>query len=528
MIQPESKTDEKKRKLSLPRLAIAIIILIAGSFGIYDHLTQFVTNRETYRNFSPWFAPYVDVTSTPQYAFEQPGNHQGMHNLILSFIVSLPSDACTPSWGGSYTLNDANAKLDLDRRIARFRQQGGTVAISFGGLLNDELSVTCTDENKLSLAYKQIIDRYSIDTLDLDIEGQKSLSKEVMNRRAKVLAKLQKEYRTNGKKLAIWLTLPVAPQGLTPEGTDAVTIALENGIDLSGVNVMTMDYGNSKNKNLTMRQSSEAALTETHRQLGILFKVAGINLNSQSIWAKIGLTPMIGQNDSSDEVFDLNDAKGLNEFAIQNRIARVSMWSLNRDIQCGENYVNTTVVSDSCSGIKQNKLAFSNLLSNGFDGDITSSASITTSADPEATQETDDPKKSPYQIWDEKGTYLEGDKVVWHHNVYQAKWWTSGDFPDNPVLQTYQTPWQLIGPVLSGETPIPQPTVPPGTYPAWSGEEIYDAGRRVLFNGVAYQAKWWTQGDSPAAATSNPDSSPWIVVTNEQILEILKTKNNSH
>lgn len=133
----------------------------------------------------------------------------------------------------------------------------------------------------------------------------------------------------------------------------------------------------------------------------------------------------------------------------------------------------------------------------------------------------ENPATSPYQIWSPTGAYLKGTRVVWHHNVYQAKWWTQGDVPDNPVLQQWQTPWALIGPVLPGEKPIPQPTLPPGTYSDWSGTAIYDTGDRVLFNGVPYQAKWWNTGQSPAAAASNPDSSPWVPLTQEQINAIV-------
>jgi chitinase len=116
--------------------------------------------------------------------------------------------------------------------------------------------------------------------------------------------------------------------------------------------------------------------------------------------------------------------------------------------------------------------------------------------------------------------------VVWHHNVYQAKWWTQGDTPDNPVLQSWQTPWELIGPVLPGEKPVPQATLPAGTYPDWSGATAYDAGQRVLFNNVPYQAKWWNQGNSPAASSSNPDSSPWTPLTQTQINQIVSTLQN--
>ena len=134
----------------------------------------------------------------------------------------------------------------------------------------------------------------------------------------------------------------------------------------------------------------------------------------------------------------------------------------------------------------------------------------------------DDPATSPYQIWKDSGAYLQGTKVVWHGNVYEAKWWTQGDLPDNPVLQSYETPWKLVGPVLPGEKPVTQPTLPEGTYPTWSGEDKYETGQRVLFNGTPYQAKWWNQGQSPAAASSNADSSPWTPLTQIQIKEILE------
>ena len=158
-------------------------------------------------------------------------------------------------------------------------------------------------------------------------------------------------------------------------------------------------------------------------------------------------------------------------------------------------------------------------LSKGFNGNINLSAGFVTKAEAVSTssQTPDNPATSPYQIWSATGTYLEGTKVVWHHNIYEAKWWTQGNVPDDPVLQSYQTPWQLIGPVLPGEKPIPQPTLPTGTYPEWSGTTAYTTGQYILFNGVPFQAKWWNQGQSPAAASSNPDSSPWSPLTQAQI-----------
>jgi len=512
--------EEPVRRLSWWRVLLALFLLAGISYGsIFGW--QWWQETQAAQARKSWFASYVDVTTLPTYDFEQLGA-TSTRDVVLSFIVSSRHDACTPAWGAVYSPDEAQARFDLDRRIARLRQQNGNIAISFGGLKNDELALKCTDPKKLLKAYESILTRYDIDTIDLDLENAGLTDKEALKRRAEVIAGLQAKRRAVGKHLAIWLTLPVAPQGLTEDGTDAVSQMLQSGVDLAGVNVMTMDYGQSKGKKQSMLDASKTAVTQTHRQLGILYRQAGIKLNSASVWKKIGATPMIGQNDIRGEVFTLEDAAGFNEFALKKGMGRLSMWSANRDLPCGENYVDQTVVSDSCSGVKQDRLSFATALSKGFDGNITKTASLVTTEDKDAKAlVADDPEKSPYQIWQEKGAYLQGTKVVWHGNVYEAKWWTQGDIPDNPVLQAWQTPWQLIGPVLPGEKPVKQPTLPKGTYPTWSGSEEYEAGSRVLFNSVPYQAKWWTQGDSPAASSANADNSPWVALTQEQVKAIL-------
>lgn len=508
------------RRLSWWRVLVAVILIGGIMYSSVSSWQWWQTNKVA-ANFEPWFAAYVDVTARPIYPFEQLGA-TGMSQVVLSFIVSDHEDACEPTWGGYYTMDQAAAELDLDRRIARLQQQEGRVAISFGGAINDELALRCQDKTRLYSAYQRVVDRYHIDTIDLDLENEGLRDLEAAARRAEVIGQLQADRRAEGKALAVWLTLPVAPQGLTQEGTDAVAVVLANGVDISGVNVMTMNYGNSRTTGESMVAASQRALIETHRQLGILYQQQGIELSSLSLWRKLGATPMIGQNDVLEEVFTLDDAQGLNQFGLKQGLGRMSMWSANRDIRCGENYVNLSVVSDSCSGVPQDKYSFATALSQGFSGDLTQNSTLVTESDALAGKEiVDDPATSPYQIWQESGAYLEGTKVVWRGNVYQAKWWTKGDLPDNPVLQAWETPWQLVGPVLPGEKPVFQATLPEGTYPEWSGVDIYEAGDRVLFDGIPFQSKWWTQGDSPAAASANADSSPWVALTQAEIEAIL-------
>jgi chitinase len=507
---------EPVRRLSVVRLFVAIIAtvgVIAGGLTGWQLYSASADDTSA----GSWFAGYVDVTATPTFAFETPTT-KAARKVVLSFIVASKTGTCTPSWGAAYSLDEASDSLDLDRRIARLQEQGGEVAVSFGGLDNNELAVTCTSVTRLAAAYEAVIARYNLSTIDLDVEGTALENSAANTRRAQALAIVQKERRAAGTPLAVWLTLPVTQTGLAVAGQDALRETLGGKVDLAGVNGMTMDYGSSLTDGTSMLAASEKAVVALQRQVGILYRRSGVTLTQATLWSKIGATPMIGQNDDKREVFTLADATAFNTFLTSKRVGRVSAWSLNRDLSCGSNYTTLTVVSDSCSGVTQGTKHFSTVLAAHFTSSMTAdSKTVTTSEIVGATTVKDDPATSPYPIWTTASSYLEGTKIVWHHNVYVAKWWTQGDTPDNPVLNSWQTPWQLVGPVLKGEKPIAQPTVPAGTYATWSGTSTYNVGDRVIFDGIAYQAKWWTEGDSPAAASSNPDSSPWTPLSVAQI-----------
>jgi chitinase len=509
----------KTRRLSPWRVLIAVSAVAIGIALALLGWRELRVDPAVLSN-KPWFAPYVDVTATPQFNFEQLGANT-YKDAVLAFIVASPNDGCEPTWGGEYTLDQASSLLDLDRRIARLKQQGGTVAVSFGGLANNELATTCRDESKLLSAYRTVVERYDLTTIDIDLENEALTDPVANTRRAKVISSLQKERREANKPFAVWATIPVTPQGLNEDGTNAASALLKNSVDLAGVNIMTMNYNSANTADQSTADIAIDAITHTKRQISVLYEQAGIHLNDATLWRKIGITPMIGQTDVKREVFTIADAKKLNRFAIDNHAGRMSMWSANRDAQCGSNYVDVKIVSDSCSGVKQERFAYMLALGNGFIGTIAGSAvNVTVSESKQSVA--DNPDTSPYPLWVESAAYLQGSKIVWQGNVYEAKWWTRGDQPDNPVLQSWETPWKLVGPVLPGEKRIEQPKLPDDTYVQWSGDDTYETGQRVLFEGTPYEAKWWTRGDSPAAASSDPSSSPWVALAQSEINDILK------
>ena len=93
--------------------------------------------------------------------------------------------------------------------------------------------------------------------------------------------------------------------------------------------------------------------------------------------------------------------------------------------------------------------------------------------------------------------------------IYEAKWYTSGEDPAAQVQYDWQTPWELLGPVLPGDHAPARRHLPVGTYPAWTLATVYRSGDKVLYQGEPYRAKWTNQGVSPGAGASGPSGSPW-------------------
>lgn len=512
--QPPSQ----RRKLSWIRvlaIVLAVAAVLAGVVG-FRQGTRHASVAAPVSSFSP----YVDVTATPQFAFEDLPQSSST-NVVLGFVVSAPAAACQPSWGGAYSLDTAASGMDLDRRIARLRQRGGQVSVSFGGEANSELSVGCTDATGLEAAYRSVVERYSASTIDLDIEGAAASTPEVNARRATAIAALQAAEQSAGRSLSVWLTLPVSTSGLTDAGRAVLDSLLGAQVSLAGVNALTMDYGQTLPAGATMATMAESALSGLQQQVSAAYSAAGTPIDAAAAWQHVGATPMIGQNDTTAERFELSDARELLGFAQSHHVARLSMWSLNRDQGCGPNYANVEIVSDACSGVSQSAAAFTNtfarfstpsgtsVVASGASSTASSRSTPSSSSPPTAA---DDPATSPYQIWNPSQAYPKNTKIVWHHNVYESKWYTQGDTPDAPVAAPTDTPWTLIGPVLPGEHPAPIPTLAAGTYPAWTPAQIYVGGDRVLYEGVGYQAKWWTQGDLPGTSVQTPSDTPWQVL----------------
>lgn len=350
-----------RRKLLAGVAALTALVVVMGAIAAITLWRNKVLEEK------PWFAGYVDVTLASPLAFEEPASAH-TKNVLLSFVVADPANPCVPHWGDHYSLDEAGTELGVDEKIAKLRSKGGRVAISFGGAAGIELATSCLDLPTLHDAYKGVLERYDVSTVDFDIEGVNLPDAAAGARRAQIVALLQKNRAEEGKPLAVWLTLPVSPHGLTDEGVAEIEQMLGNGVDLAGVNIMTMNYGDSRVQGQSMLEASQQAALATHSQLGIIYQRMGQHLDSGAIWHKIGLTPMIGVNEITTDVFDVQAAEQFTEFARSKKVGRMSQWSNNRDQQCQTPRLDSDAAPHGCSGIEQEDRAFSDTLGRGFKG----------------------------------------------------------------------------------------------------------------------------------------------------------------
>ena len=174
--------------------------------------------------------------------------------------------------------------------------------------------------------------------VDFDIEGSAIADSAANDRRSIAFAGLRKA----NPNLIISVTLPAMPDGLDQYSIALINSDIKQGGNINVVNIMAMDYGSGQGK---MGIFAISAAENTYKQV----KAAGLPN------VKIGITPMIGQNDIEGEIFTLDDANSLYAFTQQTDwVTWIGYWSINRD-------TNNDGPLYSSTQISQEKFAFAKI-----------------------------------------------------------------------------------------------------------------------------------------------------------------------
>ncbi|MFF4436847.1 cellulose binding domain-containing protein [Streptomyces sp. NPDC001621] len=288
---------------------------------------------------SAGFAPYVDTSLYPAFDLVAAADATGVKTYNLAFVTD--GGGCTPKWGGVTDLTGDGVAA----QIGALRAKGGDVRVSFGGASGSELATTCSSADALAAAYGKAVDAFELTKVDFDVEGGALPNTAANTRRAQAIAKLQKQH----PGLDVSFTLPVMPEGLTQDGVNLLADAKANGVRTGTVNIMAMDYGPAYSGD--MGTYAEQAATATQAQVKSV-----LGLSDSAAWKTVAVTPMIGVNDVSSEVFTVGDATQLAGFAKSRGLGGLSMWSATRDKQCAGG---TKPTADAtCSSVAQDKFAF--------------------------------------------------------------------------------------------------------------------------------------------------------------------------
>ena len=313
----------------------------AGASEVSTALSVTTDLEDTTSSGDKSFSPYVDMSLTTSQDLVQMVEDAGLEAVTLAFVLT--SGTNTIGWGGIGTIaNDTLSNgTSISSIVEELQANGVDVTISMGGANGQEAATTFTSLSALVAAYQSVIDTYGITKLDFDIEGAALADTEANALRNEALAVLQ----DNNPDLEISYTLPVLTDGLTAAGLALLQDALDHGVEIAHVNIMAMDYGAYYDTG-DMGDDAISAAEATLAQL------EGIGMET-----KLVITPMIGINDVTSEVFTLEDAGQLVDYVESNDdIAGISMWSLSRDNGDVVGYV-----SPVGSGIEQTDYAFSEI-----------------------------------------------------------------------------------------------------------------------------------------------------------------------
>lgn len=281
-------------------------------------------------------APYVDVTFPNRPVLTDVARATGHDDFVLSFILA-GEDGCNPSWGGNLPLDDAALVAD----VAALRSAGGEVVVASGGAHGPYLENACSGSTELAGAYRAALDAVDTNALDVDIESEVPAA--VVT---EALAELQRERET-----AVTLTLQVQGEsGLTPQAVEFLHAAAEQELDVT-VNAMVMNFDPEGE----WADSLVPAAQATVEQMGEVWP----GTSSEALYRRLGLTLMIGRNDTG-VVTTVSDVERVLEHARANNVGFLGFWSLARD---NGGCPGQEVASSECSGLDQAPYEFTKVFS---------------------------------------------------------------------------------------------------------------------------------------------------------------------
>lgn len=238
---------------------------------------------------------------------------------LPAITLAFATGTCgSENWGG------IQPQAFIDANLPALSAAGVGYVISTGGAAG---TFTCPTGDAL----KAFIAKYSTPHLlgiDFDIEGGQTPSQITALVNAAAAAQVQYPNLRFSFTLATLAASDGSWGGLNSVGDATVRAIQASALTHYTINLMVMDFGGPS--------AAVCVVSGGHCDMGQSAIQAAKNLmHTYGIApAKIELTPMIGMNDVSNEVFSASDVDTMMQYALTQGMAGVHFWSLDRDTPC--------------------------------------------------------------------------------------------------------------------------------------------------------------------------------------------------
>ncbi|SER36793.1 PKD domain-containing protein [Natrinema salaciae] len=255
------------------------------------------------------FAPYHHMNTDPTTAPAEWADLAGTNYFHLAFVLGTGDG--TPAWDGNP--NQAVGETSFGDEIRDLQARGGQAIISFGGATGNYLASDYDDPHALADAFESVVDEYDCPYIDIDDEAPNGSVVDLRNEALSILQDRRPDVH-------VGYTVRTRVTGIAD--TEIITNAIDNGVEIEYVNLMTMNWGWVRTSAENCIQCAEGA----HDQLQEWFP----DKSDAELYDMIGITPMIGVQNSG-EPFYPDDAAEVRSYAEEHDIGLLSFWSIERD-----------------------------------------------------------------------------------------------------------------------------------------------------------------------------------------------------
>jgi len=327
---------------SMARAMLAGVTVNSDVGNYQATIDQTIADLPTALSFS--YSPYKEVSSGGW------DNNSLMYSSVTGTyepqVSAMPAANTTLTWAfaagncGSESWDGVDGAAFAAANVPAFVNAGKYYIVSTGGWAQQFKCTSDTD-------FMTFIQRYyssSMLGVDFDIEGGSTpdWTQSDVDNLVQRIVNAQQTYPN------LRFSFTLGTTGGTTVGLDNYGQMVLQSINTYGmqnylIDLMVMDYGPNAtpdicvvaNATCDMGASAVQAAVSLHTSYGIAYN-------------QIELTPMIGQNDSVPDIFQVGDIATVSNFVVSNGLAGVHFWSFDRDVDCA---YNPNGPSATCNGV---------------------------------------------------------------------------------------------------------------------------------------------------------------------------------